>query len=475
MAFRRTAFEALALANRAYIAATVTFYKADLDTGERTENLATLYDAPAGGNTVANPYTLDADGKVLLPIYFEDPIVAVINAGALGTHTTGVVWPVSGNYRGTWETDDTYFPGDTIIDGANGTNTGNLYVCTELHDSETWASDLGNYWELIIDKAGLDAAAAASAAAAAASASTASSAATTASSAASTASAAATLATTYATTTTSASSVAVGSGTKVFVVAAARQFQIGQDVVVADQAAPTTNRMYGTVTGWNSVTLTLTLSVYKEEGSGTISAWNVSIVGAQGAVGPTGASGTGSGDVVGPASATNNAVALFDGTTGTLLKNSGVTLPSGAIVGTSDSQTLTNKAMSGGTVDNAIVGGTTPAAGSFTELKGYRPADSTDADQTFALADASKLQRHTGASSRTWTIPANASVAFPTGTEIDIFNDGTGNIVLTAAASVVVNNYTAKSITLTPNQGGVLKKVDTNRWIYMGDNKTSWA
>jgi hypothetical protein len=34
---------------------------------------------------------------------------------------------------------------------------------------------------------------------------------------------------------------------------------------------------------------------------------------------------------------------------------------------------------------------------------------------------------------------------------------------------------TAGSITLSPNQGGVLKKVDTNRWIYMGDNKTSWA
>lgn len=36
---------------------------------------------------------------------------------------------------------------------------------------------------------------------------------------------------------------------------------------------------------------------------------------------PRGADGSGSGDVVGPASATNNAVALFDGTTGKLLSN----------------------------------------------------------------------------------------------------------------------------------------------------------
>ncbi len=54
---------------------------------------------------------------------------------------------------------------------------------------------------------------------------------------------------------------------------------------------------------------------------------------------------SGTGDVVGPASATDNAVALYNGTTGKLIKDSAKTLPTGTIVGTSDSQTLTNKTL----------------------------------------------------------------------------------------------------------------------------------
>ena len=105
----------------------------------------------------------------------------------------------------------------------------------------------------------------------------------------------------------------------------------------------------------------------------------------------------------------------------------------------------------------------------------YRPLVSLDAAQTFALADANTLQRLTGSTNRIWTIPANSAVAFVTGSEIEVFNDGTAELTLTADTGVTVNAVTAGSITLAANQGGVLKKVDTDRWIFLGDNKGAWA
>lgn len=68
-----------------------------------------------------------------------------------------------------------------------------------------------------------------------------------------------------------------------------------------------------------------------------------------------GGGGGGSGDVVGPATAADGAVALFDGTTGKLLKAGGAALaswatktaPAGDPVGTTDTQTLSGKTIVG--------------------------------------------------------------------------------------------------------------------------------
>ena len=72
-----------------------------------------------------------------------------------------------------------------------------------------------------------------------------------------------------------------------------------------------------------------------------------------------------SGDVVGPASATANAIALFDGTTGKLIKDSAATLPAGSLVGTTATQTLTNKRIDPRVSSAASASSVTPDISSF--------------------------------------------------------------------------------------------------------------
>lgn len=97
----------------------------------------------------------------------------------------------TGQFRGTWATNVTYNFGDYVIDGTNGADTLNYYMCVIPNVSGTWATDLSNGdWTLVINIASIDAsvaAAAASATAAAASASASASSATTALAAASSA------------------------------------------------------------------------------------------------------------------------------------------------------------------------------------------------------------------------------------------------------------------------------------------------
>ena len=123
---------------------------------------------------------------------------------------------------------------------------------------------------------------------------------------------------------TSSTSLAIGTGSKVFTTQADKLFTVGNYVIAT---RGTTDFMWGQVTAYTGTSLTL--NVTATSGAGTYTDWTLtvsSIRGPAGPTGPAGPSGSGSGDVNGPVSSTDGAVALWDGPTGTLLKNSAVVL-----------------------------------------------------------------------------------------------------------------------------------------------------
>lgn len=127
------------LANQIYTGAQVYAYLIDGD-GKVTTQLATLYASVRGTTTIANPITLDGDGKMPFPVYSEDPIILNVVGATVGSHQTGVVQP-GGTFRDTWAPGTTYVPNDWVTWGDPDYPT--LYVVADLYVSRaTIAEDI---------------------------------------------------------------------------------------------------------------------------------------------------------------------------------------------------------------------------------------------------------------------------------------------------------------------------------------------
>jgi hypothetical protein len=78
----------------------------------------------------------------------------------------------------------------------------------------------------------------------------------------------------YSTTDTSATSNVIGTGAKTFTVTSGKNFVGGMYLVIADNAAPSTNSMYGQVTSYSGTSLVMNITAVL--GSGTKTSWLVS-------------------------------------------------------------------------------------------------------------------------------------------------------------------------------------------------------
>lgn len=101
------------------------------------------------------------------------------------------------------------------------------------------------------------------------------------------------------------------------------------------------------------------------------------------------------------------------------------------------------------------------------------PQNSQSADYTLVLTDSGKHIYHPGADTtpRTWTIPANASVAFPIGTAVTFVNDtsaGAITVAITSDTLVLAGAGTTGSRTLAANGIATAVKITSTRWMISG-------
>jgi len=105
------------------------------------------------------------------------------------------------------------------------------------------------------------------------------------------------------------------------------------------------------------------------------------------------------------------------------------------------------------------------------------PQNSKSAAYTLVLADAQKHIFHPSAdtTARTWTIPANSSVAYPIGTALTFVNQNAAGVItiaITTDTMRLAGAGTTGSRTLAANGVATAMKVTSTEWIISGTGLT---
>jgi len=244
-------------------------------------------------------------------------------------------------------------------------------------------------------------------------------------------------------TATSATSLAIGTGSQAFTTQAGLAYGGGARARASSDANGA-NYMEGLVTGYTGTTLTI--DVDRVGGSGTYADWNINLAG------DPGADGLGTGDVTtASAFGTDNRIIRSDGT-GKGVQASGITVD-----------------------DSDNVTGIASLSVNSSPVWGEIPQNSQSAAYTLVASDAQKQILHPSSdnNARTFTIPANASVAFPIGTTVTFINKiNTVTIAITSDMLTMAGSGSTGSRTLAANGIAVATKIGSMEWMISGTGLT---
>ena len=188
---------------------------------------------------------------------------------------------------------------------------------------------------------------------------------------------------------------------------------------------------------------------------------------------------TGSGDVVGPASSVDSELALFDSTTGKLIKRASLTGLVKATSGVASAATAgTDFVAPSGALGTPSSGTLTNCTADGTDAVGFRnvPIASKSAAYTTVLADSGKVIFHpsTDANARTFTIDSNANVAYALGTVLTFINmtSQAVTIAITSDTLYLAGTGTTGSRTLAQYGMASAIKMTSTTWIISGSGLT---
>ena len=93
----------------------------------------------------------------------------------------------------------------------------------------------------------------------------------------------------------------------------------------------------------------------------------------------------------------------------------------------------------------------------------------TGTSYTLVLTDLAKLVTLTNAAAITLTVPPNASVAFPIGTQVLLYQGGAGQVTVAAGAGVTIRSQGSKLKLFDQYAVAGLLKVATDEWVIFGN------